>query len=163
MFTSAVLQSVGAGTKEYTIVYSILFYFIFIHPLVSPSKSIRRLKIAVDETSALFNEHRDVLITEEIKLTELRADMLTLIREDLEVSRRISITSVHSLMIFASEKKNTWKKAHQYHRDIGELRARMEIMLLKDAEENERRLVERQKVSRQGIFTRARQSFYTIM
>lgn len=70
-FTSAILQAVGAGTKEYTIVYGVLFYFFFIHPLVSPRKIIAQLKIiTVDDTSVLFNEHRDILITKELRLTE---------------------------------------------------------------------------------------------
>ncbi|KAK0421878.1 hypothetical protein EV421DRAFT_2042993 [Armillaria borealis] len=161
-FTSAVLQAVGAGTKEYTIVYGVLFYFFFIHPLVSPSNIIAHLNITVDNTSALFNDHRDILIAEEMRLTELRADVLTLIREDREASQQVSVTSAHSLMIYAFEKKNTWKKALQYDKDINELKARMEIILLKDAEEHGRLLVERHRVSRQGIFARAGQ-FFSVM
>ncbi|KAK0220587.1 hypothetical protein IW262DRAFT_1461920 [Armillaria fumosa] len=161
-FTSAILQAVGAGTKEYTLVYGVLFYFFFIHPLLSPSKIIARLKITVDNTSALFNNHRNILIAEELRLTELRADVLTLIREDREASQQASVTSAHSLMAYASAKKNTWKKALQYDKDINELKARMEIMLLKDAEEHERLSVERQRISRQGILARAGQ-FFSVM
>ncbi|PBK90960.1 hypothetical protein ARMGADRAFT_1082203 [Armillaria gallica] len=161
-FTSAVLQAVGAGTKEYTIVYGVLFYFFSIHPLVSPRKIIARLKITVDDTSVFFNEHRDILIAEELRLTELRANALTLAREDLEASQRVSTTSGHCLIIYVSEWKNTWKKARQYDKDINESKTRMKIMLLKDAEEHERLSIERHRVSRQGILARAGQ-FFSVM
>ncbi len=70
VFMSVVLQSVGAGTIQYTAVYSFLFYILFIHPCISPSMVLVRLQAIIDETTALFNEHHDLLITVEKTLRE---------------------------------------------------------------------------------------------
>ncbi|KAG7444034.1 uncharacterized protein BT62DRAFT_1008729 [Guyanagaster necrorhizus] len=125
-FTLAVLQSVGAGTKEYTIVYGVLFYLLVVWPLVSPRMIVSRLKDTVDDIHTLFDEHREVLITEELKLAELRADVLTVARENLEAWQRVSVASPRSLLTYASETKDTWKKARHYHKNADELKTRLQ-------------------------------------
>lgn len=69
VFMSVVLQSVGAGTTQYTAVYALLFYMLFIHPCVSPFMVLRRLQTIIDEATVLFNEHH-ARITEEKTLRE---------------------------------------------------------------------------------------------
>ncbi len=70
VFMSVVLQSVGAGTTQYTAVYAFLFYVLFIHPHVSPFMVLGRLQATIDETTVLFNEHYTLLVTVEQTLRE---------------------------------------------------------------------------------------------
>ncbi len=70
VFMSVVLQSVGAGTSQYTAVYAFLFYVLFIHPRVSPFMVLGRLQAIIDETTVLFNEHNTLLVTVEKTLRE---------------------------------------------------------------------------------------------
>ncbi|KAG7441854.1 uncharacterized protein BT62DRAFT_1011167 [Guyanagaster necrorhizus] len=115
-FTFAVLQSVGAGRKECIIVYGLLFYLLIVRPLVSPCMVVSCLKDTIDDIHMLFDEHREVLITEELKLAE----------ENLEAWQRVSVASPRSLLMYASKTKDTWKKAHNYHKNADELKTRMQ-------------------------------------
>ncbi|KAK0237479.1 hypothetical protein EDD85DRAFT_545284 [Armillaria nabsnona] len=135
---SAVLQSVGAGTTQYTAVYAVLFYVFFIHPHVSPFMVLGRLQATIDETTVLFNEHHTLLATVEQTLRELRAETYMLTAGHLDAYRRVSITDVRSWMVYASKVKDTWKKAREYHKGITDLKTKIEVKLLEEAELNEK-------------------------
>ncbi|KAK0203340.1 hypothetical protein DFS33DRAFT_1274547 [Desarmillaria ectypa] len=134
---SVVLQTVGAGTTQHTAVYTFLFYVLFIHPCVSPFIVLGRLKATIDETTAFFNEHHMLLFTMEKALGELRAETYTLTAGHLDAYQRVSNTNVRSWITYASKVKDTWKKAREYHKGIADLKAKIEIKLLEDAEFNE--------------------------
>ncbi|SJK99071.1 uncharacterized protein ARMOST_02356 [Armillaria ostoyae] len=137
VFMSVVLQSVGAGMAQYTAVYTFLFYVLFIHPHVSPFMILGRLQATIDETTVLFNEHRTLLVTVEQTLRELRAETYILTAGHLNAYRRVSITDVRSWIVYASKVKDTWKKTREYRKGITDLKTKIEIKLLEDAEVNE--------------------------
>ncbi|KAK0443858.1 hypothetical protein EV421DRAFT_1903447 [Armillaria borealis] len=147
VFMSVVLQSVGAGMAQYIAVYTFLFYVLFIHPHVSPFMVLRRLQDTIDETTVLFNENRTLLVTVEQTLRELRAGTYMLTAGHLNAYRRVSITDVRSWKAYASKVKDTWKKAHEYRRRITDVKTKIEVKLLEDAEVNE------QAVLRQLVHT----------
>ncbi|PBK90997.1 hypothetical protein ARMGADRAFT_1032081 [Armillaria gallica] len=137
VFMSVVLQSVGAGTTQYTAVYTLLFYVLFIHPHVSPFLVLGRLQATIDETTTLFNEQQEALVTMEKTLRETRADTYMLTASHLNAYRRVSITDVRSWIAYAAKVKDTWKKAREYRKGITDLKTRIEVKLLEDAELNE--------------------------
>ncbi|KAK0203362.1 hypothetical protein DFS33DRAFT_789396 [Desarmillaria ectypa] len=116
VFMSVVLQSVGAGTLQYTAVYAFLFYVLFIHPCISPFMVLGQLQDIIDETTALFNEHHSLLAMMEKTLRELRAETYTLTAGHLDAYQRASVTDIHSLVVYASKVKDTWKKTHEYYK-----------------------------------------------
>ncbi|KAK0237484.1 hypothetical protein EDD85DRAFT_1022784 [Armillaria nabsnona] len=142
VFMSVVLQSVGAGTIQYAAVYSFLFYILFIHPYISPSMVLVRLQAIIDETTALFNEHHDLLVTVEKTLRELRAETYTLTAGHLDAYRHISAADIRSWMLYAYKVKDTWKKAYEYHKRTTDLKTMIEIKLLEAAEVNEKTALE---------------------
>ncbi|PBK64095.1 hypothetical protein ARMSODRAFT_1056626 [Armillaria solidipes] len=137
VFMSVVLQSVGAGMAQHTGVYTFLFYLLFVHPHISPFMVLGRLQATIDETTVLFNEHRTLLVTVERSLRELRAVTYVLTAGHLDSYRRISITDVRSWIAYASKAKDTWKKARVYRKGITDLKTKIEVELLEDAEINE--------------------------
>ncbi|SJK99058.1 uncharacterized protein ARMOST_02343 [Armillaria ostoyae] len=141
VFMSVVLQSVGAGMAQHTAVYTFLFYVLFIHPHISPFMVLGRLQATIDETTDLFNEHRTLLVTVldkvEKTLRELRAETYMLTASHLDAYRRVSITDVRFWMVYASKVKDTWKKAREYRKGIIDLKTKIEVKLLEDAEVNE--------------------------
>ncbi|PBK64076.1 hypothetical protein ARMSODRAFT_979453 [Armillaria solidipes] len=147
VFMSVVLQSVGAGMAQHTAVYTFLFYVLFIHPHISPFMVLGQLQATIDETTILFNEHRTLLVTVERTLRELRAETYVLTAGHLNAYRRVSITDVNSWMVYASKVKDTWKKAREYRKGIIDLKTKIEVKLLEDAEVNE------QAVLRQIVHT----------
>ncbi|PBK64072.1 hypothetical protein ARMSODRAFT_1023484 [Armillaria solidipes] len=100
-----------------------------------------RLQATIDETTDLFNEHRTLLVTVldkvEKTLRELRAETYMLTASHLDAYRRVSITDVRSWMVYASKVKDTWKKAREYRKGIIDLKTKIEVKLLEDAEVNE--------------------------
>ncbi|KAK0237488.1 hypothetical protein EDD85DRAFT_1004043 [Armillaria nabsnona] len=137
VFISVVLQSVGAGTTEYTAIYTFLFYVLFIHPHISPFMVLGQLQASIYETTVLFDEHNTSLFTVERTLRELRAETYMLTAGHLDSYRRVSITDICSWMVYASKVKDTWKKAREYRKRITDLKTKMEVKLLEDAEVNE--------------------------
>ncbi|KAK0421875.1 hypothetical protein EV421DRAFT_1745797 [Armillaria borealis] len=148
---SVILQSVGAGTAQYTAVYAFLFYVLFIHPHVSPFMVLGQLQAIIDETTVLFNEHNTLLVTVEKTLRELRAETYMLTAGHLDAYRRVSITDVRSWMAYASKVKDTWKKGREYRTGITDLKTKIEVKLLEDAEVNEQTAL-RQIVVTDGMY-----------
>ncbi|KAK0457925.1 uncharacterized protein EV420DRAFT_1643266 [Desarmillaria tabescens] len=103
-----------------------------------------RLQAIIDETTALFNERQRLLATMEKQLRDrLRAETYTLTASHLDAYQRVSVTDIHSLAVYASKSKDTWKKAREYYKRIADLKANIEkIKLLEDAEVNEQAALE---------------------
>lgn len=66
----AAYDSIVSGATQYTTVWAFLLCSCVIHPLLSPSLALGHLKIAIDESTILFNRHRDVLVALEERLRE---------------------------------------------------------------------------------------------
>ncbi|KAK0205938.1 hypothetical protein DFS33DRAFT_1272524 [Desarmillaria ectypa] len=138
---SVILQAVGAGMTQHTVVYTFLFYMLFIHPCILPFMVLGQLKATIDETTAFFNEHHMLLFTMEKALGELQAETYTLTAGHLDVYQCVSNTNICSWITYASKVKDTWKKAREYHKGIVNLKAKIEIKLLEDTEFNEQAML----------------------
>ncbi|KAK0237472.1 hypothetical protein EDD85DRAFT_1004031 [Armillaria nabsnona] len=148
----AACHSIVSGATQYTVVWAFLLCICIIHPLLSPSLVLGRLRIAIDESTVLFDRHRDVLVTLEERLRELKANRSLLTRRYLRAYQDFSITDTSSWTTYASQAKYTWKTAREYRKAVSKLKATMVIMLLEDDEGHQRIAVERVRASRRAVF-----------
>ncbi len=57
----------------------------------------------------------------------MRAETYMLTAGHLDAYRHVSVTDVHSWMMYASKVKDTWKKAREYRKRITDLKTKIEV------------------------------------